>query len=75
MFQHDNDHKHTSKLLEEGIAANDVQTLDWPLQTPYLSPIYNLFSILKRRVAGRASTSKQALKEALEVEWKTFQWK
>ena len=72
MFQHNNDPKHSSKLVKEWLAANEVQTLDWPPQSPVLNLIENLFGILKCRVAGRAFTSTQALKEALETEWKNI---
>ena len=46
--------------------------LDWQAQPPDLNPFENLFGILKRRVAGRAFNSNQALKGALEAEWKNI---
>ena len=53
MFQHDNDPKHTSKVVKDYLEENGIQFLDWPAQSPDLSPIENLFGIIKRSVSGR----------------------
>lgn len=70
MFQHDNDPKHTSKLVKDWILENGIQTLDWPAQSPDFNPIENLFGVLKRRVAGQNFNNKRILKQSLENEWK-----
>ncbi|CAJ0966243.1 unnamed protein product [Ranitomeya imitator] len=39
VFQQDNDPKHTSRLEKKGFNENEVEVLDWPLQSPDLNPI------------------------------------
>lgn len=34
IFQQDNDPKHTSKSVQEWLARHEVQTLEWPSNSP-----------------------------------------
>lgn len=50
-FMHDNDPKHTSKIVKEWFAEERIPILDWLAQSPDLNPIQNLWNDMKSKVA------------------------
>ncbi|KAG1153208.1 hypothetical protein G6F37_010565 [Rhizopus arrhizus] len=50
IFQHDNDPKHTSKLVKEYLEQQSYNILQWPAQSSDLNPIENIWSSLNRRL-------------------------
>ena len=38
-FQQDNDPKHTAKAMQEGLRDKSLNVLEWPSQSPNLTPI------------------------------------
>lgn len=69
IFQHDNDPKHSSRVVKDWLSAKYIKTLEWPAQSPDLNPIENLWGIIKRSVSARKPSNKAALWEIIKDEW------
>lgn len=68
-FQQDNAAPHKALKVKKLFEEEGVQAIDWPPQSPDLSPIENLWSFLGSKVEGRRYASKTELFDALEKEW------
>lgn len=73
-FQQDNARPHTARICKDFLEQNDIQVLSWPAKSPDLSPIENLWGLLKDRLRkmDHPPTTIPALTEFLQREWQAF---
>lgn len=76
VFQHDNDPKHTARLVKDylrsvHITEEEGTLLTWPSQSPDLNPIEHMWSELDRRLASYPEYPKSCneLWERISKEW------
>jgi len=69
IFQDDNAPCHRAKIVKEWMNGNEVQTIDWPAQSPDLNPIENLWHKLSLEIAKRHPRTKHELIESLNNAW------
>ena len=69
VLPHDNDPKHTAKLIEEWFENNCISTLNCPSQSPDLNPIENLWNTMKVKVHKRNPQNIKQLEELCKKEW------
>uniref|UniRef100_A0AAY5KHH0 Tc1-like transposase DDE domain-containing protein n=1 Tax=Esox lucius TaxID=8010 RepID=A0AAY5KHH0_ESOLU len=50
IFQHDNARPHTASITMSWLHRRRIRLLKWPACTPDLSPIENIWRIIKRKV-------------------------
>ena len=72
IFQHDNDPKHTARVVKDWLGKEEVQTLQWPPQSPDLNPIENLWNEVKRLLHNQRYHSALELEKAVKHIWTSF---
>jgi transposase len=68
-FQQDLAPCHTAKICKNYLASEKVNVLEWPGNSPDLSPIENIWAILKKRVNKTACSTKIELINAILDCW------
>ena len=69
VFQHDNDHKHTSKTTTTLLKRLRVKVREWQSMSPDLNPIEHLWRILKRKVELCKVSNIRLLRDVVIEEW------
>ena len=72
LLQEDKDPKHTAKLSKKWKSENNIQQIPWPANSPDLSPIENLWSILKMKINEKQPSSIKSLVTIILKTWKDF---
>jgi hypothetical protein len=69
ILQQDCDINHTSISTSHWLGNHNVQTSEWPVQSPDLNPIENLWSILEDQCARTSVKTAEELFKVIEEEW------
>ena len=69
VFQLDNDHRHTSKVVAKWLKDNKVKVLERPSQGPDLNPIEHLWAELKKCMRARRPTNLTPVHQLCQEEW------
>ncbi len=70
LFQQDNAKPHTAAITTAWLRSRRVRVLNWPTCSPDLSPIENIWHIIKRKIRQRWPRTLQQLTD--ENGWDTF---
>ncbi|CAF1548932.1 unnamed protein product [Adineta ricciae] len=65
VFQHDNDPKHTAKIVKDWLKGKKIEVLKWPASSPDMNPIEHMWDELERRMKKHHPSNKEELKQAL----------
>ncbi len=69
IFQQDNAKPYSAHITKSWLRRKRVRVLDWPACSPDLSPIENVWHILKRKMRQRRPRTVAHLKTCLQEEW------
>ena len=69
ILQHDGATCHTAKAVTTLLDQMEIETLDWPPRSPDLSPIENVWAILKKNVYKRNPQTIVDLEDYIFEEW------
>jgi transposase len=74
-FQHDNDPKHTSKVVKNYLSNAKFTVMEWPSQSPDLNPIENLWGRIKQRLRKRplGPSSLNDIYDFVKTEWNALE--
>ncbi len=69
VFQQDNAKPHTAAITTAWLRSRRVRVLNWPAYSPDLSPIENIWRIIKRKIRQRWPRTLQQLETYIRQEW------
>lgn len=69
LFQHDNAPCHKSRMVSQFLREKNIQAIEWPPYSPDLSPIENLWAILKMKIHKEPLISANQLINRVEDIW------
>ena len=67
IFQQDLAPAHSAKTTTNWFADHDITVLDWPVNSPDLNPIENLWGIVKRKMRNTRPNNTDELKAAIKA--------
>ena len=71
-FQQDNARAHTAEATRNWMRENEIRVIEWPAYSPDLSPIENVWAVLKYRLCKRECKTFADLKSAIQKIWSQF---
>lgn len=71
IFQHDNAPSHASKSTNNWLKQHNIQTLDWPSNSPDLNPVENVWGLISREIYknGTQYNNTSELEKAVTAAW------
>ncbi len=69
LFQQDNAKPHTAAITTAWLHSRRVRVLNWPACSPDLSPIENIWCIIKQKICQRRPQTLQQLEIYIRQEW------